>query len=241
MHTSVSPDLTGTPAADIVLTDSGAADQTPSVDAADRAAAPSGDDTAVECGSTLAAVVAAADNGYPVVGLADGAEGVVVASRDTLVEVLLDGGIVRHFPPATPVRAVTDPALTGALLRQAMAYLDREHREAVRRRDDLHRAHQRQLTQIRVYAIQRHLAGDICRGGLNDFLREFELGEYEPLVRVRYTITGSYLVRAGSEHDAATDARGYLGVDLDNVDDVVEDSDAHEVVVDSVDQVNDDE
>lgn len=167
---------------------------------------------------------------------APGAQGIVMARHPRRVDVLLPTGLVRHCALDEPAEAITDPALQGQLLREALSKLNAMvdlHRS---RRDDDRRAHAVKLQEIRDYAIDRFKVGDICLSGLTAFLEAFGLEAYEPVVRVEYTISGSYLVR-GNARDAEVDAK-YLRVDLQHVDNVVEESEHHDVKVTGVYEID---
>jgi hypothetical protein len=85
--------------------------------------------------------------------------------------------------------------------------------------------HYKVLSDIRDYAIKTHEEGTICKDGLNEFLRHFDMDTYQTLVRVEFTITGSYLVDSDDTSSAAYDARNYLKVDFSGVDDIYGDED----------------
>jgi len=118
------------------------------------------------------------------------------------------------------------------------------HAQAQQNREHLSRAeaeHADTIARIRAYAIGKHRSGDICRTGLDEFLEEFALGEYDPRVRVSFTIVGTYEVSSDDVRAARTDADGYLHVDLDRLDNVVPDSDDVTVTVTSALVVDDDD
>src|SRR5262249_16430239 len=73
-----------------------------------------------------------------------------------------------------------------------------------------------------------------CRDGLNTFIQHFGLPEYEPYVRVSYTIHGSYRADYSDPGDAEDDAAANLDVDLSGLSSVIQGStdshvEAHEV------------
>jgi hypothetical protein len=143
------------------------------------------------------------------------------------------------------VSAVSDPAARDDLLAAAVRGLGvqrhtatQQAARAVEDRDRDRESHARVLADIRAYAVDKHQSGDICRGGLNDFLTAFGLPEFQPRVRVRYTLTGSYEVDADDADAADRDARGYLKPDLSQLDNVIDDSDTYSVDVDDVEELD---
>ena len=90
------------------------------------------------------------------------------------------------------------------------------------------------LADIRQYVLERHLDGDICREGMNRFFEAFFLDPYDPRVRVRYTISGSYEVDAEDVYAASRDALGYLKPDLSQLDSLIDGSDDFTVDVTDV-------
>ncbi|GIE90505.1 hypothetical protein [Actinoplanes regularis] len=190
--------------------------------------------------TTLGQVIAAWIGGFPVVRLDAGtSDAVVISGGDAVTEVLLDDGVLSTEPLDRLATVITDPFRQATLLRQAARSLHNQTRAAKAALDRQQREHERQLQQIRDYAIARHRDGDICRDGLDRFLEHFGMPPYEPLVRVRFTVRGSYLVR-GSTADAAKSDGSYLRLDTSNVDDVVEDSEEFHVDIDSADELADD-
>jgi hypothetical protein len=160
------------------------------------------------------------------------------------VEVWSFGHVTRREAD-TVVYAVADSARRDGLLTQVVHGLAEQRRVAIDRaaevaaeRDAERDAHERVLSDIRAYAVDKHQDGTICRGGLNDFLTAFGLPEYEPRVRVYFTLTGSYDVDGEDADAARRDARGYLRPDLSALDNVVEDSDTFTVHVESVEELD---
>jgi hypothetical protein len=180
-----------------------------------------------------------------VVALPSGDQVVVVGRADDgQVEVWSFGGLTRRDAD-TAVSAVTDPAARDDLLAAAVRGLDAQRHTAIQRaaravedRDRERGNHEQVLTDIRAYAVDKHQDGEICRGGLNDFLTAFGLPEFAPRVRVRYTLTGSYEVDADDADAAGRDARGYLKPDLAQLDNVIDDSDTYSVHVDDVEELD---
>jgi hypothetical protein len=150
------------------------------------------------------------------------------------VEVHAPGSGVHAQPAATPAVPVTEPSVVGEVLAAAVYDLARWHAAA---RADLTAAddrHRQVLAEIREYVLERHLDGDICREGMNRFFEAFSLDPYDPRVRVRYTISGSYEVDAEDIHAASRDARGYLRPDLTQLDSLIDGSDDFTVDVTDV-------
>ena len=150
------------------------------------------------------------------------------------VEVHAPGSGLHALPADTPAVPVAEPALVAEVLAAAVFDLARWHAAA---RADLTAAeggHRQLLADIRQYVLERHLDGDICREGMNRFFEAFSLDPYDPRVRVRYTITGSYEVDAEDVYAASHDARGYLKPDLSNLDSLIDGSDDFAVDVTDV-------
>jgi len=184
--------------------------------------------------------------GHLVVALPSGDQVVVVGRADDgQIEVWSFGRITRRDAD-TAVSAVTDPAARDDLLAAAVRGLGvqrhtatQQAARAVEDRDRERENHERVLADIRAYAIDKHVDGNqICRSGLNDFLEAFGLGVFEPRVRVHYTLSGVYDVEGDDPDAARRDARGYLKPELDELDNVVEDSDSYTVRVDRVEELD---
>lgn len=185
----------------------------------------------------------------PVIVMLDLLDLPVVVMRTTVdgsIEVLPPSGPTLMLSGDYTVTPVTDPALRADCLARAVTRLRDDNQSQATQlhqaRIDLvnaRRDHTIVLAEIRAYAIRRHQDGDICRDGLNEFLTEFDLDKYQPRVRIRYTISGSYEVD-GSDPDTATrDAEGYIEVNLSRVDNVVDDSSTVDVEVTDADTVED--
>ena len=143
----------------------------------------------------------------------------------------LDGRITRHRASATPVVLIGEPLRQTAVLRAAVAVLIAERRRTVMQ-------HAATLDQVRSAAIEKHNdGGEICRDGLNDFLRAFGMAPYEPQVRVHFSIHGSYDADTTEEFEAQTDAEDHLLVDLANVSSALDDSLSFKVEVTDVDAI----
>lgn len=105
----------------------------------------------------------------------------------------------------TVVWPVTDLRQADITLRQAVISLNIQRCQAQKALTDLVRHHDTTLAAIRNYAIEAHRDGDICEGGLNEFLRTFEMDEYDPRVSLSYTMAGSFIL-AGSDEQAVREA-----------------------------------
>ncbi|WP_349876332.1 hypothetical protein ABIH81_19505 [Micromonospora sp. HUAS YX12] len=159
------------------------------------------------------------------------------------VRIVADGQL-REVHADLDAVPISDPATALALTQQSLAWAVATHHAATDRVRDLaaeidrHRhAHGQQLAEIRSYAIARHRDGDICRDGLNAFLRHFDLDEYQPRHRVRFTITGSFDVRADVNRDTDDteyDVREYLRLNTDQVDNVDTDTISTHITADAI-------
>jgi hypothetical protein len=149
--------------------------------------------------------------------------------------VLLDDGERRREPLGRLTTVMTDPAEEAHLLSRAARSLHSQARAAEFELDCQRHEHDRKLRKIRYYAIARHRDRDICRDGLDTFLEHFGMEANEPLIRVRFTISGSYLVRGGSANDAETDGT-HLRLDTSGVADGSED---YLVDIDSAEELDD--
>jgi hypothetical protein len=173
-----------------------------------------------------------------------GVDAVLLGRADTAsVEVLRDGRIVREADTMLAV-PVTDPTRQAELLRAALAAEVAARRAladtAEQRRtelDQLRASQARTLAGIRDYAIDQYRDDEINRGVLDAFLARFDLDPYQPRVKVTYTITGSFEVDSDNTDEVENNVEEYLGVDLDDVDDVVEYSDEFSVSVRGVEPV----
>ena len=147
------------------------------------------------------------------------------------VEVCRSGGTMATQPASAMGVRQHDPARREHALRAAVTTLDTERRH-------LARDHAETLGRIRAAAIEKHEdGGEICRDGLNAFLREFGLDEYEPRMRVSYTICGSYEVDTTDDYEARAGAEDHLGVDLAYISDADADSLTHTVEVTNVETI----
>ncbi len=145
-----------------------------------------------------------------------GAEAVLLGRADTAsVEVLRDGRIVREADTMLAV-PVTDPTRQAELLRAALA-ADAATRQALTETAEQRRT---ELAELRA-SQARTLAG----------IRDY--------VKVAYTITGSFEVDSDNADEVENNVEEYLGVDLDDVEDIVEYSDEFSVSVRSAEPVTD--
>jgi hypothetical protein len=121
--------------------------------------------TKVQEASTLESL-AREPGSYGTTGTVDEQRDIVILGRasDGWIEVCQDETI-RSLAPETPVVPLADSGRQAEVLRSALL--------AVAGRDAA------ALDGIRSYAIEKHRDGMICHEGLNDFLRAFDLEEYE--------------------------------------------------------------
>jgi hypothetical protein len=102
---------------------------------------------------------------YGTPGSVDGHDVVVLGyGSDGWIEVCRDNAI-SSCAPRTSVVPLADPARQAAALRSALVTVVGRHAAT--------------LAGIRSYAIDRYQDGSICQEGLNEFLRAFDLEEYE--------------------------------------------------------------
>ena len=87
--------------------------------------------------------------------------------------------------------------------------------------------------------IEQYRDSEYSRDVLDAFLSRFDLDPYQPRVKVTYTITGSFEVDSDDAGEVEDNVEEYLRVDLDNVYDVVVDSDDFSVSVRRVEPVTD--
>jgi hypothetical protein len=153
------------------------------------------------------------------------------------IEVYADGRI-RAVPGARPVTDITDPERRLGLLGAALLTLDQERRQLAAQLADERSRHTAVLDNIRAYAIERHREDAFCRDGLNTFLRYFGLPEYQPYVRVAFTIHGSYRVDDSNADTAEDDAATNLGIDLSGVHYVISGSADYQVEIDEVETLD---
>ena len=173
-----------------------------------------------------------------------GVDTVLLRRIDTAsVELLRDGRIVRE-PDTMLAAPVTDPTRQAELLRAALA-AEAATRQALaetaeQRRtelDQLRASNAGTLAEIRDYVIADYRADEYSREVLDAFLARFDLDPYQPRVKVTYTITGSFEVDSDDAGEVEDNVEEYLRVDLDDVEDVVVDSDDFSVSVSRVEPV----
>jgi hypothetical protein len=190
---------------------------------------------------TLGEVVAGGDDVVaPACTVAgDPAVDIVVLAHGTAtsLDALADGQPASYDPTIT-VTEVDDPERQLAVLRAALSTLDQGRREAELRLDVEKARQAAVLDRIRSYAIERHREGMYCEEGLNTFLRHFGLPEYEPSIRVSYTIRGSYRTEGSDPDTAETDAADNLAVDLSEIDGVIASSPYHQVDIDEIETID---
>lgn len=193
--------------------------------------------------STIADVLVADPHPLAAVRLdSTGGDGIVLSNEHGVAVVLHASGDLSRLPLERAATAITDPQQVIGLLRHGLRYSREQIRSEQQRCTGQRLAHAERLREIRDYAVARYKDDDICREGLDAFLTHFDLDAYEPTIRVRYTITGSYLVRgssAATEELAERDGRDFIGVDLSRVDDVVDDTGEFTVDIDGTDELPD--
>ncbi|HEY6796545.1 MAG TPA: hypothetical protein VI248_17860 [Kineosporiaceae bacterium] len=162
-----------------------------------------------------------------------GIEAVVLGYTDAdpnTVDIYTRHGVLT-LPADTPATPMPTDDRHLALYRACAVHLIDQTRDARLDQQAEAAAHERILDQIRAYAIHQHLEGHYCRDGLNAFLRTFGMPTYDPRVRVDFTITGSYEVDTTDPGYAERDARGYLKVDLTQIDNLIDDTDTSTVEI----------
>jgi hypothetical protein len=111
-------------------------------------------------------------------------------------------------------------ALTEALVARCIG--DRE--EASRARDEAQRhatSLEETIASMRAYAIDRHRAGEICRGGLNEFLDAHDLPLYEPSYKATVEVSVCVEVHCGQDEyrdDLDQIVRDHITVGTDDSD-----------------------
>lgn len=163
---------------------------------------------------------------------------IVLAHRHSVVDLLLTDATTVTVPARTPATTITDPAQPTGLLRAAVTHFRTTLNDTQAAFDTAELQYRQVLDNIRAYAVDRHRAGDICRGGLDRFLTTFDMEPYLPPLRVRFTITGSYVVHDSTADFAEYDGTG-LRVDVANISNLVRDSTDFDVSIDAVDAVDD--
>jgi hypothetical protein len=123
----------------------------------------------------------------------------------------------------------SDPARTAHLAKEFAATLVRENTHRTDALREAEASHAQTLNEIRAYAIDRYREGAYCLDALNTFLGHFGLAPHLLRMRVEYTMRGSYVVTCRERNEAAGDAYDNLRPDLDDVADIVADSDTFRV------------
>ncbi|MEU7525964.1 hypothetical protein AB0A74_09540 [Saccharothrix sp. NPDC042600] len=167
----------------------------------------------------------------PAVVHLDGVDIVVLTATGRTDVSVWAAGAVCHLPAGTPVVPVTDPARQGTVLRLALASLNRLRQQAEEALWTQRNHHMSTLDEVRSYAIEAHVAGDICRDGLNAFLCAFNMTEYRPRVRVAYTLGGTFTVTAQRDDHVIANAVDVLRPDFAEVDDVESATAEHEIML----------
>ena len=147
---------------------------------------------------------------------------------------LWTGDGVTSYAGSTVVEPVTDPVRTESVLRQAIASLNTLRREALETTLSLAEQHAATLAVVRDYAVEAYRDGDICEDGLNEFLRTFDLGEYEPYVGLNYTMAGSLTVAGADEATVRSTVAPALTPDLAAVRWVRDGSADHQVSIQAI-------
>jgi hypothetical protein len=120
--------------------------------------------TEVQHSTTLRELVREPESYFATVVI-EGHDAVVLGyGNDGWIEVCHDNAI-SSYEPGAAVLPLADPVRQAAVLRSALvAITDRQVNT---------------LAAIRLYAIEKYQDGSICQEGLNEFLRAFDLEEYE--------------------------------------------------------------
>jgi hypothetical protein len=163
----------------------------------------------------------------------DGIDAVVLGRTTSGAVAVYRAGNLHEYHGEIPAVAIasTDDRLD--VLERAVRDVATWREAATATADELHTV----LPRIRAYAIERHREGLICRQGLNDFLAEFELPEYDPRLKVTYTITGSFEVDGADEHNARQ-ALAELRVVLPDWHDVDEDTSDYHADLEELDLID---
>jgi hypothetical protein len=159
--------------------------------------------------------------------LMGGTEALVLGRSGTGGVAVYRDGVIHDYLGTIPVVSIVSADNRLEVLERAIRDLGRWHEQSITTAAELRAV----LPRIRTYAIERHRAGDICRDGLNQFLREFDLAEYDPRLRVTYTITGSFNAD-GADEDHLRQHLEELRVELPDCDNIDEDSSDYSVSFD---------
>jgi hypothetical protein len=161
----------------------------------------------------------------------DGDAVILGYSRDGDVELCRDNGMITAQAASLPLWTQSDQGRQDPVLRAAVIAVATDRRRLLDQ-------HAEALNQVRAAAIEKHEdGGEVCREGLNAFLRELGLEEYEPRMRVGFTIRGSYEVDTTDDYEARTAAEDRLDVDLTAIGIADRDSLTHKVEVTNVETI----
>lgn len=176
----------------------------------------------------------------PVVSLTGpAAEAVVLAWHDAYsLEVFTDESGITVLPEGTEATEITEPSRKVGLVIRAFLAVDEARRQSEQQHARERQLHGATLTEIRRYAIEKHHEDFYCLDGLNAFLRAFGLPEYDPRLRVSFTISGSYEVDSTDESSTRYDAEQYLTARLTEISDLVDGSEDIGVQVNDVEPVS---
>ncbi len=126
-------------------------------------------------------------------------------SGEGQVRVMAEGLVLLDLAAGTLAKPTVASGAQIALA-EVLGELDDLRRIALAGIEGSRQAHQAKLAAIRDYAIRLCRAGRICLSGLDQFLATFGLPEFEPMMRVHYTIRGSFLVHGTTEAHATAHA-----------------------------------
>jgi hypothetical protein len=171
----------------------------------------------------------------PAVVNLDGAEAVVLSlSTADTVQVWHDGTTSTH-PATTSVFEVASSDRRHLAIRRALLNLNHQRIRALQQRAETDEGLVRTLSAIRAYAITKHREGIISWQKLDEFLAHFDLGAYEPYLRLHVRLTGSYEVASTdttAAHASASTALAVAGAG--GITDLVPDSLTYQVAVTEV-------
>ena len=155
---------------------------------------------------------------------------ILAVAKDGTVLVWRDG-TVANYAAESPAEPVFEPVRRDAALRQAIISLNALRREAETTAEQQATQHATTLASIRQYAIEAHRDGDICRGGLDEFLYAFNLEQYRPRTRLSYTLTGSFTATGDSMEAVLAAVTAELASSYALVDGIDDDSTEHDASV----------
>jgi hypothetical protein len=123
-------------------------------------------------------------------------------------------------------------------LRRTLAELNAERLTTVQAIQQSTARHESTLADVRRYVIEAYHNQDVQRDAVNRFLLAFDLPEYTENVEVSYAVRGKHQVITKDVAAARTAALTGLTVNLSEVDDVVDLSDSHRVIVEGAGVLN---